>query len=68
MEGRKRPGWKRVKDKQAKAIILEPVSKRSGGKYGSVSHSVQNKELIFLLHKGITPTTSHLGNTKADEC
>ena len=30
MEGRKRPGWKRVKDKQAKAIILGMVSKRSG--------------------------------------
>ena len=28
------------------------------------SHSVQDKELIFLLHERITPTTSHLGNTK----
>jgi hypothetical protein len=26
MEGRKRPGWTRVKDVQAKAIILETIS------------------------------------------
>lgn len=27
------------------------------------SHSIQNEELILLLHQRTAPTTSHLGNT-----